>query len=270
MLFELIYEANEIKMKLFFFPADNWVLDTLSKTHHIPFKTLPTSYYEPNNKSANEKKEILWNKVLSWETDGYISRVDNRPLCCNPMTVATKPDFKTEKIKYRPCIDLSHHVNKYIVDTPTSISHLSTVEDMLLEGDYQTVYDLENMYFQIVMTPEQRMFLGCQIEDPETGTKYFFVFNVMIYGLKHAVTVVTKLLKPIVDYVNTLGIRNSKLIDDGRILSTSTQEGIKNHAIVLDVLDKAGWRIQWTKTDGRPSQTIIYQGQGSIFPKELD
>ena len=83
------------------------------------------------------------------------------------MTIATQPDFKTGKIKYRPCIDLSHHVNKYIVDTPTSISHLSAVEDMLLEGDYQTVYDLENMYFNIVVTPEQRKFLGCEIEDPE-------------------------------------------------------------------------------------------------------
>ena len=40
----------------------------------------------------------------------------------------------------------------------------------------------------------------------------------LIYGLKHAVAVVTKLTKPIVDHINSLGVRNTILIDDGRII----------------------------------------------------
>ena len=71
---------------------------------------------------------------------------------------------------------------------------------------------------------------------------------------------VTKLTKPIIDKANSLKIRNSILIDDGRILSSSPEEGIKNHASVLKILQDAGWRIQWAKTDGNPSQTVIYQG----------
>ena len=46
---------------------------------------------------------------------------------------------------------------------------LLKVEDMLVEGDYQTLYDLENMYFQIKVVPEHRKYLGCKIEDPATG-----------------------------------------------------------------------------------------------------
>ena len=163
-------------------------------------------------------------------------------------------------MKKQPCLDLSRHVNSFIVDTPVAISHLSSVEDMLQEGDYQTLYDLENMYFQIVVAEEDREFLGCEIEDPNSGESHYFVFNVLIYGLKHAVAVVTKLTKPIIDKVNSLGIRNSILIDDGRILSSSPEEGIKNHTLVLKILQDAGWRIQWAKTDGNPSQTVIYQG----------
>lgn len=247
------YHNQELK-------ADQWVLETLAKKHHIPFRSRPTEYYEKNNKSADAEKEVLWAKFVSWEKDNYVTRVKERPRCTSPMSVVIQPDFKTGKVKKRPCLDLSRHVNSFIVDTPVSISHLSAVEDMLEEGDYQTLYDLENMYFQIVVAEEDREFLGCEIEDPSSGESHYFVFNVLIYGLKHAVAVVTKLTKPIIDKVNSLGIRNSILIDDGRILSSSPEEGVKNHTLVLKILQDAGWRIQWAKTDGKPSQTVIYQG----------
>ena len=198
--------------------------------------------------------------MISWEEGNFVTRVTEKPRCVSPLSVITQPDFKKDKVKKRPCLDLSRHLNHYIINTPTSISHLSAVEDMLIEGDYSTLYDLENMYFQVKIAPEQRQFLGCQIEDPSTGKSHYFVFNVLIYGLKHAVAVVTKLTKPIVDKINSLQIRNSILIDDGRILSKTVEEGKKNHAKVLEILQNAGWRIQWTKTDGNPSQVVMYQG----------
>ena len=82
-------------------------------------------------------------------------------------------NFKTGKVKKRPCLDLSRHVNKYIMDTPVNISHLSAVEDMLLEGDFQTLYDLNNMYFQVKVTQKQQQF-----ENPSTGEFHFVLFNV--------------------------------------------------------------------------------------------
>ena len=124
----------------------------MAKKHHIPFKSRPTQYYEKNNKSADAEKEVL----VFWEKDNFVTRVTERPTCTNPMSVVIQPDFKTGKVKKRPCLDLSCHVNSFIVDTPVSISHLSAVEDMLQEGDYQTLYDLENMYFQIVVAEQDR------------------------------------------------------------------------------------------------------------------
>ena len=51
--------------------ADQWVLETLAKKHHIPFKSRPTQYYEKNNISADAEKEVLWAKFVSWEKDNY-------------------------------------------------------------------------------------------------------------------------------------------------------------------------------------------------------
>ena len=56
--------------------ADQWVLETLAKKHHIPFMSRPTQYYEKNNKSADDEKEVLWAKFVSWEKDKYVTRVE--------------------------------------------------------------------------------------------------------------------------------------------------------------------------------------------------
>ena len=49
------------------------------------------------------------------------------------------------------------------------------------------------------------------------------------------------------------------MIDDGRILTRSPEEGVKYHARAMEIIEMAGWRIQQAKTDGRP-QTVLYQG----------
>ena len=239
--------------------ADKWVVDQLENYHKIPFTSKPPKYLEKNNKSATEEKEILWDTMQKWQKCGYVTEVSEAPTCVNPMSVVTQPDSRNHKIKKRPCLDLSRHVNKFIVESPMKISHLSAVENTLLEGDYQTLYDLENMFFQVKVSKEDRQYLGCRIED-DKGLFHYFEFNVLIYGLKHAVNTVTKLTKPIVNRLNKEGIRNSILVDDGRVLSRNPEEGIKNHARAMEVITKAGWRIQWSKTDGNPSQTVLYQG----------
>ena len=239
----------------------NWGFwGNLENFHKIPFTKTPTKYREKNNQSAVEEKDILWIKMQEWEKCSFVTRVSKAPTCVNPMSMVTQLDFRNYKIKKRPCLDLSRHVNKFIVDSPMNISHLGAVENILIEGDYQTLYDLENMYFQVKVSKEDRQYLGCSIEEVETGEFHYFVFNVLIYGLKHAVNTVTKLTKPIVSKLIKEGIRNSILVDDGRVLSRNPEEGIRNHARAMEVITKAGWRIQWSKTDSKPSQVVLYQG----------
>ena len=42
------------------------------------------------------------------------------------------------------------------------------------------------------------------------------------------------------------------------VLSKS-EEGQKNHAVAIEILQKASQRIHWTKTDVTPSQSVIFQ-----------
>ena len=200
--------------------ADSWVLETLENHYKIPFFKTPTPYYEKNNQSAIQNKKFLWKKICEWEEKGFCLKVSHKPFCCNPMTVSEKRNSQTGEIKLRPCMDFSRHVNKYITDQPVRLSNLAEAEKLLEPGDFQTSYDMENQYFQVKLNKDYWKYLGCEIETPE-GTTNYYVFTVMIYGLKSAVFTVTKLIKPIIRHLMLKGIRNSIFIDDGRILGST-------------------------------------------------
>jgi hypothetical protein len=235
------------------------VLDVLRGKYKIPFVYPPPPYCEPNNKSAVRHKTVLWEKICSWEAKGFCKKVEKQPYCCNPMTIASKTDLRTGEIKHRPCMDFSRHVNKYVPDLPVRISHLREAEKILEPGDFQTCFDLDNMYMQLKVHEAFWKYQGCAVTDP-TGKMVYFVFKVLIYGLKSAVHIVTQLTKPAVKKAALMGIRFTIMIDDGRILGRSSEECSRNHKTVLTMMQRAGWNIQWKKTISVPSRSLYHQG----------
>ena len=223
-------------------------------SHSAPFR-----YCEPNNKSATANLSQLRTTVLEWETGGFIKRVSDQPFCCNPMTVAVQPNLQTGVTKYRPCIDLSRHVNKFITPCPAKLDDLTVVEELVVPNDFMVALDLENQFFQIRLHPSMSQFLGFMVPDVD-GTPMFFQFSVMPYGCKPAVAVVTKMLKPLKSYFHKLGIRFSVYVDDGRICAETAASCDRQLQFVLDILQRVGWRIQWKKTVLVPTQQLLHLG----------
>lgn len=112
-------------------------------------------------------------------------------------------------------------------------------------GDYQTAIDLENCYFHIRVNESHQKYLGFKFKDPNTSQEVFFVSKVMIYGVKVATAIVTRLTKALVMRLHSLGIKYSMYIDDGRVLSSSYKIAVQNHETVLDMFQNAGWNIQF-------------------------
>ena len=97
------------------------------------------------------------------------------------------------------------------------------------------------------MHQSHHKFLGFQIPSLETGEPLYYCFSVLIYGLSPAVSLVTLLTKPIMQFFNKQGIRTSIFIDDGRTLGRNYSEAMNNHKFVLQTLQQAGWNIQFKK-----------------------
>ena len=223
------------------------------------FHSAPFRYCEPNNKSATENLSQLRTTVLEWETGGFIRRVSDQPFCCNPMTVAVQPNLQTGVTKYRPCIDLSRHVNNFISPCPAKLDDLTVVEELVVPNDFMVALDLENQFFQIRLHPSMSKFLGFMVPDLD-GTPMFFHFLVMPYGCKPAVAVVTHMLKPLKSYFHKLGICFSVYVDDGRICAATADSCERQLHFVLDVLQRVGWCIQWKKTILVPTQQLLHLG----------
>ena len=215
---------HDVRCRTFFtnvLGAGAWHADILS--NGLSFDWIagpPTRYCEQNNKSALSYLPQLRKTVSDWETGGYIERLTSPAFCCNPMTVAVQPNLITNVTKYRPCIDLSRHVNKFIKDFPVKLDDLTVVEELVSPGDFMTALDLENQFFQVRLHPSMCDFLGFMVPDLD-GAPVYYRFVVMPYGCKPAVSIVTRLLKPLKSYFHRLGIRFSVYVDDGRICAPS-------------------------------------------------
>ena len=59
-----------------------------------------------------------------------------------------------------------------------------------------TAFDLENQFFQVRLNPAMSDFFGFMVPDPSV-TPVHYRFLVMPYGCKPAVSIVTRLLKPL-------------------------------------------------------------------------
>jgi hypothetical protein len=92
------------------------------------------------------------------------------------------------------------------------------------------------------------------------GTPQYYTFKVMAYGCRPAVTVVTRLLRPIKAFLHTLGIKFSIYIDDGRISASTSGLCSQHMEFTLHVLQLAGWKIQWKKTHLTPTQQLLHLG----------
>jgi hypothetical protein len=239
--------------------AKTWVLDILSNGYRPDFTSLPTAYFEPNNKSALEHIAVVREKVAEWIQEGFVEQLHEPSFCTSPLSVAARYDSATDSIKYRPVLDLSRHVNNFVQTRPVQLDDLPQIADLIEPHDFLTAFDLKNMFFHVRLHPEIRKYFGFSVPD-ESGNLQFYRFAVMVYGLKSAVHVVTRLILPLKAYIHRLGIRFSIYVDDGRCVSNSADSVFWQQKLVLHIFQLAGWNVNFAKTVSIPSQHLLYQG----------
>jgi len=135
-------------------------------------------------------------KLAGWIRDGYVTEVERKPHCSNPLTVMEKRDFDSGQIKYRVVLDMSRHVNSKLAPTSIQLDDLQATEALKTPEDYMCIFDLVNQYFHVRLHPAARQYFGFSWKDQD-GKDHFYIFHVMVYGFAAAAAVVTRLIKPI-------------------------------------------------------------------------
>jgi hypothetical protein len=128
-----IHDQESIRFMRQIIGAGDWVLNLLQKGLVFDWQSsLPTSYTEPNNKSATSNMESLLSTVADWREGSFICLQDTPPYCCNSMIVAVQYKAALNTTKYRPCIDLSRHVNLGNSPLHRELNDLSVPEELIL------------------------------------------------------------------------------------------------------------------------------------------
>ena len=141
------------------------------------------------------------------------------------------------------------------------LSHFPKAAEILYEGDYQVSLDLKSFYYHLMIYPPHQTYLGIAADMPD-GSREFYHYTVLPFGLAPAAAIMTRLVKPILAYLASLGIRASIYLDDLKLNAPTKAIAWEQYQITRDVFRKAGFVISVEKSDefSDISQQKLYLG----------
>lgn len=114
--------------------------------------------------------------------------------------------------------------------------------------------DLKDAYFLVSIHPTYRKYLRFRYEGK------IYQFNVLPFGLNTAPFVFTKLLKPIICLLRSLGYLSSIYLDDICIISHNYQDCLDNILQTKNILESLGFIINIKKSCMIPNKVCKYLG----------
>jgi len=131
---------------------------------------------------------------------------------------------------------------------------IQNVVRLLKRNDFLTSIDLRDAFLHVPMHRSSRCFLQFQWKNQ------LYQFKVLPFGLSLAPLIFTKILRPLLRWARTKGIRISAYLDD-LIIAAATKELSRKHTkMVWDKLASLGFLTKESKSSLTPSQTIQHLG----------
>ena len=131
----------------------------------------------------------------------------------------------------------------------------SQVRDWLQPNAFLIGIDLKDQFLSVPINKKFRKYLRF------TWLGKLYEWQVLPFGLKCSLRVVTKMLKPVMAYLRQTWNINISIYMDDMILQSKTAEQAFLHAqITILVLLCLGWEVNWEKTHLVPSHKLTHLG----------
>ena len=153
----------------------------------------------------------------------------------------------------RPVINL-RPFNHFVAFHHFKTEGIQVVKDMLQPNDWMVRIDLKDAYFSIPVHQEYQKYLRF------IWGRKMYQFTCLPFGLSSAPRVFTKILRPIVGFFRSKGIRCVIYLDD-LLLLAQMKETVKEHAVtVLTILKALRFLINYMKSSLVPQQEVTFLG----------
>ena len=228
--------------------ASATIISTIESGYVLPLKSEPTTYSCRNDQSANKNAEFVESSILELCTRGGVVEVHDKPYICSPLSVV-----ESSSGKKRLVVNL-RHLNRFLWKQKFKYEDLTVAMSLFEKGDYMFSFDLKSGYHHVDITQEHWKYLGFSWQS------CFYVFTVLPFGLSSACYIFTKLLRPLVRYWRSQGLRIIVYLDDGVCAVEGECNALEASLHVRSTLSKAGFVVNAAKSVWKPTQRLQWLG----------
>lgn len=233
--------------------APDKIIDILKNGFRIPFLQTPDSYSLKNNRSASEHADFVSQAIGDLLKVGSVLEVPFVPYIVSPLSVAVNNSSR----KKRLILDLSV-LNKFLWKDHFKFEDWKTAKEFIIKDGHMFKFDITSAYHHIDIAASHHSFLGFSwIID---GSRKYFVFTVLPFGLSVSPFVFTKCVRPLVKYVRQNGVRLVVFLDDGWGVNRDYDTTLADALFVKSVLVDAGFIINIQKSVFLPTQILEWLG----------
>lgn len=173
--------------------------------------------------------------------------LDNTKIVSRVFTV------KKSNGKDRMIIDLSE-LNKIVNKVHFKMEGLETIKGLLQPDDYMMSIDLSNAFFSIPLHNSSKPLTAFEFDG------HHYVYNVLPFGLTSSPRIFSKMLRPVIIWLRSQGLKITSYLDD-IFLCHNSQTTAKEHvSLVLDTLLSLGFIPNYSKSSLVPSKSLLHLG----------
>lgn len=145
-------------------------------------------------------------------------------------------------------------LNKFIVTSHFKMEDLRTTIKLISKNSFLCTIDLKDAYFLLPINIEYKKYLRFTFHDK------LYEFNVLPFGLNTAPLVFTKLMKPVMCLLRSLGYISSIYLDDLCLIAESYKRCQENVRQTVCILESLGFIINYEKSVLAPNTKCKYLG----------
>lgn len=221
------------------------IIDWVSNGVQLLFETQPERFFEPNHRLSKKETYFVDQEIKTLVSQGALVQCEE-PYCVSPITCVPK------KQSYRLITDL-RRFNSSCTKASFQNEDIQTFFDQLKPKDHLAKVDIKSGYFNIYVHKHFQKYLCIAWR----GITY--AWTVLPFGLTLSPFFFCKILRPVVAYLRSLGLRLSLYVDDFA-LATTPELFTKHSQILLQTLEDLGLQVNWEKSCLSPKTELIYIG----------
>ena len=211
------------------FFTDNWKgiqatqqVSDIIQGYKIPFAEEPSQRFHPFTKvNSEEERGLILQEINSLSAKYAIEEVPMSEFCyfSNMFLVARKSGGK------RPVLNLQP-LNNFVPDETFKMEGIHLLTDFLKPDYFMIKLDMRDAYYSIPINKQSRCYKQFIFE------RKLYQFKVLVFGLSTAPRIFTKVMKPVVAFIQARGILIIIYLDD-ILLAAPTFEECKTETLCL-------------------------------------